>query len=115
MGNLGYPPVQAGSAMATIAALFMELAWERGLAAVIENPVSSLIFKFPPVQKVLAKVKAVFVNTPRCAFDQQPFGQRYYKLYKFAAAGPPGVHQPGAWIQKTVRQCTCAPRATLLS
>ena len=26
VGNLGYPPVQAGSAMATVAALFMELA-----------------------------------------------------------------------------------------
>ena len=64
VGNLGYPPAQAGNAMATVAALFMELAWERGLAVVVKNPASSLIFKVPAVQRVLAKVNAVFVNTP---------------------------------------------------
>ena len=47
VGNLGYPPAQAGNAMATVSALFMELAWERGLAVVIENPASSLTFEGP--------------------------------------------------------------------
>lgn len=109
-GCLEYRAVKEGNAMATVASILMELAWLRGLAAVIENPSSSLIFKFSDVETCLKKFKAVVVNTPRCAFDDQPAGKRYYKLYKFAAVGPAGVPEPAAWIRSTVRSCTCPDR-----
>ena len=106
-GNLNYKPVADGNRMADVAAFLVELGWRRRLAVCIENPASSLLFKYAPILEVVQKYSAVVVNTPRCAFSTEAFGERYYKLYKFAAFGPPNDTAPGTWIQATVRSCAC--------
>jgi hypothetical protein len=109
-GDVNYRPVQEGNAMATVAALLMKLAWVRDLAAVMANPQSSLIFQFPDVRDVLTQCGAATVCTPRCFFDTRPLGERFYKLYKFAAVGPADVQSPGSWIMGTRRRCECPGR-----
>jgi hypothetical protein len=106
-GDVSYGPVRDGNLMADVAGFLMCLAWRRGLSAVIENPASSLIFKYPNVQDVLSSFGAHFCVTPRCSFSKEPLGQRYYKLYKFAAVGPHSSSAPGAWIAAAARTCTC--------
>jgi hypothetical protein len=109
-GNMSYGPVRDGNLMADVAGFLMCLAWRRGLCAIMENPASSLIFRYPNVADVLSALGAHCSVAPRCAFSEEPLGQKYYKLYKFAAVGPSTSLSPGAWIAAIARTCGCPSR-----
>lgn len=106
-GDQSYGPVRDGNQMADVSGFFLHLAMRRGLTAVIENPASSLIFRYPNLECILEFYKAHFCVTPRCSFSAEKVGEKYYKLYKFAAVGPQTSSSPGAWIAKVRRACTC--------
>jgi hypothetical protein len=106
-GDTTYGPVRDGNLMANVAGFLLHLAWRRGLTAVIENPASSLIFRYPNLECILSFYNAHFCVTPRCSFSTEMLGERYYKLYKFAAIGPQTSSSPGAWIAKARRKCMC--------
>ena len=114
--------------MAQQAAFLYMLAWARLAEAVIENPATSYIFKFPPLKDTLKKAmearpdapnqgrrkkkkknkrKTSMVKTrawfhcvtPRCAHDEAPDGQRFLKRYGCACTR--------LWIFKLKQGCPC--------
>ena len=98
-GNKSYKPVQQGNIMARASAFLILLAAQRCVQAAVENPVGSCIFKFPPLQRVLAALCMVRAITYRCAFSTEPYGERMRKPFEFWATG--------TWIQDTAEACTC--------
>lgn len=99
-GDEGYEAVVQGNHMATCAAFLMALACARNVEVAIENPVSSHIFRFPPLAKVLQELKVTFHNTDACAYSSKPVGKRFLKTFKIAATGQ--------WAQRMVKRCRCA-------
>ena len=99
-GDEGYEAVVQGNHMAMCAAFLMALACARNVEVAIENPVSSQIFRFPPLAKVLQELKVSYHITDACAFSSKPFGKRFLKTFKIAATGP--------WAERMVKRCRCA-------
>ena len=97
-GDMRYPPVADGNLLAEISAFLIELAARRLVAASVENPVNSLIWKFPPMSAVLSRFGMVSSLCYRCAYDCSP-EPRISKVYKFFATG--------SWILGTRKACTC--------
>jgi hypothetical protein len=99
IGDETYEPVLLGNLMARAAAFLMAVAAARGVEAAIENPASSMIFRYPPMHTVLHGLNARVALTDCCPFSTIKFGQRFLKQFKIAATG--------TWITRMVRKCRC--------
>lgn len=82
-GNVGYDKVQTGNAEAHVCKFFINLGVARNLFVVVENPPGSWLWAIlaDEMQRYVTSVKTV----PRCAFDDDPPGSKYFKPYKFAS------------------------------
>lgn len=98
-GDSKYPAVAEGNMMAKIAAFLFTVAWARLVEAVIENPASSLIFKYAPVRNTLQTLTVYFAVCARCRFSEEAYGKRCKKPYKFAATGD--------WVRNLQFSCRC--------
>ena len=99
VGDETYQPVSLGNLMARIAVFLMAVAAARNVEAAIENPISSMIFRYPPVAEVLQELQVAYALTDCCRFSKKPYGQRFLKQFKFAATG--------TWINRVVCKCRC--------
>ena len=97
-GDPGYAKVASGNQMAIGAAFLYHVAVNRRVEAVIENPVSSFLFKFLAKTNV-ASLPQFLAVCPRCAYSTEAFGRRVLKRYKFLATGP--------WVEGLSRRCRC--------
>jgi hypothetical protein len=98
-GDLTYDAVVLGNLFANIAIFLMHIAVSRGVHFFIENPASSLIFRFAQDEFL----KYYFVAKGlcnRCAYQNQPDGSRMFKMYKYIASGE--------WINQAMKKCGCA-------
>lgn len=104
-GDPEYQPSQVGNLEAQAAWFFFCLAAARGVEAFIENPTNSLIFKYIRCREGLLHLKdrvpslGECNNTYRCAFSEEPMGQRIKKGFRFLATG--------SWIETVKRGCPC--------
>ena len=91
-GDVSYRPVRDGNEMALMAAFLFQVAMSRDVRTSLENPVSSMMFSFlRPYLAHLGFLPSVIVD--RCAFSDEPDGNRYKKPYKFLASGwAPQLH-----------------------
>jgi hypothetical protein len=97
-GDIDYEPVRAGNLMANIAAFFLAVAVARGVHCSMENPAGSLMFSFlAPTLRLFPFLVAGIAD--RCAYSEEPFGERFKKPYKFMATGD--------WIRAMARKCSC--------
>jgi hypothetical protein len=85
-GDVSYPPVRDGNTMALMAAFLFQAAMSRDVRTSIENPAGSMMFSFLDVHLAhLGELPTVIVD--RCAFSDEPDGERCKKPYKFMASG----------------------------
>lgn len=91
-GDISYRPVRDGNTMALMAAFLFQVAVSRDVRTSLENPVSSMMFSF--LLPYLGHLGALpFVIVDRCAFSDEPDGDRCKKPYKFLASGSvPQLH-----------------------
>lgn len=66
----------------------------------MENPVCSMIFRYPPLQAVLSTLEVSEVVTDCCAFQTTKFGERHLKQFKVVFTG-------GNWGLGIRRKCKC--------
>lgn len=99
MGATSYQPVCDGNLMAKVACVLFIVAWARAVEAAIENPANSLMFLYGPVHQTFSQLSAHYTVCARCVFDDNPYGQRPLKRYKFAATGP--------WVKALGARCRC--------
>ncbi|CAL1141078.1 unnamed protein product [Cladocopium goreaui] len=78
--------------------ILMELAEAREVEPVMENPVKSYIFHWPPFKIAMTKMKMVCAVTHRCSWDKKK-KPRIWKKYRFIAKG--------TWIKAVVKPCRC--------
>ena len=104
-GDPEYEPTHTGNLEAEAAWFFFCLAAARGVEAFIENPTGSHIFKYIRCREGLQHLKdrvpslGELKNQYRCAYSEEPNGQRIKKGFRFVATGP--------WIQSVLRKCPC--------
>ena len=104
-GNPEYQQCQVGNLEAQAAWFFFCLAAARGVEAFIENPTGSTIFKYIRCREGLQHLRdrvpslGECKNTYRCAFSEEPLGQRIKKGFRFLATG--------SWIETVKRVCPC--------
>jgi hypothetical protein len=92
--------VREGNAAARAAAFLMTVAWVRQVHVVIENPSTSLLFRFYNAAHAILFEPRVAICY-RCAFSDEPDGLRLLKRYKLLSSED--------WIVKLQRSCPCAP------
>ena len=98
MGDVDYRPVAEGNLHASVAAFLYALACLRGILPVVENPVGSLIFRFPALKSVIAFFSAESAVCCRCAFAVERMGRRFKKAYKLVGH---------AWVRHLFAPCKC--------
>ena len=104
-GDEDYNKAQVGNLEAQAAWFFFCLAAARGVEAFIENPTGSHIFKYIRCREGLQHLKdrvpslGELQNVFRCAYSEEPIGQRIKKGFRFVATG--------SWIQAVHRKCPC--------
>ena len=98
--------VVTGSLIAWATAYVARVALERNVCVVLENPPSSCIFKFTPIEDLINDYSFVHsALVAHCAYDQdQPVGSRYKKLFKFISPSP--------FIEKVARPCQCGTESS---
>jgi len=120
LGDTSRPFVREGNLMANAAMFLFCLAVLRGAEAVLENPVSSMIFRFlqPSISTLMEQGLAYYFYVPRCAYDDpadqqssdlpDPPGQhlKWLKRYKFMCSG--------TWFRPVVLPCQCAAHRPLM-
>ena len=79
LGDVDYKPVAEGNLHASVAAFLYALACLRSILPIVENPVGSLIFRFPALQLVTAFFSAGGAVCCRCAFASERVGKRFKK------------------------------------
>ena len=87
--------------IARVTAMLSEMALARSVQVVLENPPSSVIWRFEPVKRVLEEHNFVHhALCSHCAFDtDRALGERFKKQFKFVSASP--------WILQLSRRCQC--------
>ena len=98
-GDTTYPPVVEGNALAAATVFLMLLAAARGVRVAMENPVGSIIFRYPLVERLEAALGLTSSFADRCAYSSAPYGKRYLKRYRFMATG--------TWIRGVAAVCKC--------
>ena len=98
-GDLDYPPVQGGNAMAEACVFLIKIARARGVNFAVENPERSYIWHCKFFQAWLSWEGLHHTSIHRCAYDTAPFGQRIMKVYKVVGSGQ--------WLQNLVAPCPC--------
>ena len=98
-GNMSYPPVVQGNAIAKASVFLILLAAARGVRAAMENPVSSSMFKYRMVVEMQMSLGMTTAIAYRCAYSSFPYGKRYKKGFRFIATGK--------WIRGVAAQCHC--------
>jgi hypothetical protein len=76
----------------------LAVAVARSVHCIIENPVGSMLFFSylrPTLEGLMSKLRYSFAD--RCAYSQEPYGQRVKKPYKFLVTGD--------WL--TLAKCRC--------
>ena len=123
LGDTSRTFVREGNLMANAAMFLFCLALLRGAEAVLENPVSSMIFRFlqPSITPLVDRGLAHFFYVPRCAYDdgQQAAVQqsssppdtagqdlKWLKRYKFMCSG--------TWFRSVVLPCPCSAHRPLM-
>ena len=96
-----------GNNMANGCAFLLRLAHSRGVQAVVENPPSSDIWKFPPMANTLAHLKGLAQENQsaivaRCGYSTEPYGKRFEKKFKFI-----GSDLTCPWLARIERGCGC--------
>lgn len=99
VGDVSYEAVAVGNLMANAAAFLFDVAVSRQVQVAMENPVSSLIYRYPPIVQVLKEVRAQFFITDSCPYSDKCYGHRFLKAFKIAATGN--------WMHRVVRKCKC--------
>lgn len=103
-GDTEYAPVRDGNAMALAAAFLFNIAVQRGVRTSIENPAGSMMFSFlKPYYTHLPNLATVIVD--RCAFADDPDGQRCKKPYKFLGSGV--LCSQRCWLLRPVALTKC--------
>jgi hypothetical protein len=92
--------VREGNLAARAAAFLMIVAWVRMVHVVVENPSTSMLFRFYEAAHVILFDPKVAICA-RCAFSDEPEGYRLLKRYKLLSNEP--------WIVHLHRSCTCTP------
>ena len=98
LGDVDYKPVAEGNLHASVAAFLYALACLRSILPIVENPVGSLIFRFPALQLVTAFFSAGGAVCCRCAFASERVGKRFKKAYKLVGH---------AWVRRLCAPCKC--------
>ena len=98
LGDVDYKPVAEGNLHASVAAFVYALACLRSILPIVENPVGSLIFRFPALQLVTAFFSAGGAVCCRCAFASERVGKRFKKAYKLVGH---------AWVRRLCAPCKC--------
>ena len=91
LGDVDYKPVAERNLHASVAAFLYALACLRSFLPIVENPVGSLIFRFPALQLVTAFFSAGGAVCCRCAFASERVGKRCKKAYKLVGPARSGV------------------------
>ena len=119
-GDTTRPFVREGNLMANAAMFLFCLALLRGAEAVLENPVSSMIFRFlqPSITTLMDQGLACYFYVQRCAYDDQAGQQsscphdathqdlKWLKRYKFMCSG--------TWFRSVVLPCQCTAHRPLM-
>ena len=98
-GDPSCTSVVAGNAMVRATVFLMLLAARREVRAAMENPVHSIMFRYPLVTQVEAALAMTSAIAYRCAYSSAPYGSRYLKGYRFLATGK--------WIRGVAARCQC--------
>jgi len=120
IGDTSRPFVREGNLMANAAMFLFCLAVLRGAEAVLENPVSSMIFRFlqHSISMLMDQGLVHYFYVPRCAYDDQAVqlssslpdssGQnlKWLKRYKFMCSG--------TWFRSVVLPCQCTAHRPLM-
>lgn len=105
-GDRSYPQVVSGNLQAKVATFCLLLAHARGLYAFMENPASSMIFRYSPVELAMIYLTRIanghIVISHACRFSEQPVGKRAKKPFKLFAIGS----KPG-WLSPLRKLCQC--------
>ena len=105
-GDRSYPQVVSGNLQAKVATFCLLLAHARGLYAFMENPASSMIFRYSPVELAMIYLTRIanghIVISHACRFSEEPVGKRAKKPFKLFAIGS----KPG-WLSPLRKLCQC--------
>ena len=96
-GDTSYQPVKEGNLFANEAKYLGQLALQRGVQVVIENPPQSTLWQYLPTSFMKQLSSSAVCH--RCSFEKAPDGKRLWKQYKFYCSDP--------WIGDLQVGCKC--------
>ena len=96
-GDTSYQPVKEGNLFANEANYLGQLALQRGVQVVIENPPQSTLWQYLPTSFMKQLPNSAVCH--RCSFEKAADGKRLWKQYKFYCSDP--------WIGDLQVGCNC--------